>query len=114
MQERERQRAITRGSGPGSDFFGDSEPAQGGETVLVSHGTFAEELPVGGMTVAQVRSRFRDRLAIHPQAIALLGGHAVDDDTIVGQGQVLTFVRPAGEKGQVLTFVRPAGEKGRA
>ncbi len=114
MQERKRQRATAQDFGPGSDFFGDSEPARGGETVLVSHGTFAEELPVGGMTVAQVRSRFRDRLSIHPQAMALLAGHAVDDDTIVEQGQVLTFVRPAGEKGQVLTFVRPAGEKGRS
>ncbi len=100
MQERKRQRAIMQDAGPGSDFFDDSEPAQGGEPVLVSHGTFAEELPVGGMTVAQVRSRFRDRLDIHPAAMALLGGHAVDDDTIVEQGQMLAFVRPAGEKGR--------------
>lgn len=99
MQERKRQRATAQIPGPGSDFFDDSLPPQGGEPVLVSHGTFAERLPVGGMTVAAVRSRFRDRLDIHPAAIALLGGHPVDDDTIVEQGLMLTFVRPAGEKG---------------
>lgn len=101
MQERERQRTRTvpPGAVPGSDFF-DAASAPAGDPVLVSHGTFAETLPVGGMTVEQVRTRFRDRLDIHPGAVAVLGGRPVDDGTVVRAGQVLSFVRPSGEKGR--------------
>jgi hypothetical protein len=68
--------------------------------VTVTHAPYMEQLPVAEMTVSQVRSRFRDRLDIHPEAMAVLDGNPVDDATTVRAGQTLTFVRQAGEKGR--------------
>jgi hypothetical protein len=83
---------------PGGDFFDD--PASEPGMATVTHGPFAEQLPVAEMTISQVRSRFQDRLDIHPQALAMLDGNPVDDDTTVRAGQTLMFIRQAGEKGR--------------
>lgn len=94
MQERQRQRLRRGGVGPGP---GDAAAVSG--TVTVVHGTYSEELPVSGLTVSAVRTRFQDRLDIHPEATAVLDGDPVDGTAQVLAGQILTFVRPAGEKG---------------
>ena len=98
MQERERQRIGPAGPSPGSGFFDD--PDAGTRMATVTHAPFTEELPVAEMTISQVRSRFRDRLDIHPEAMAMLDGNPVDDATTVQAGQTLMFIRQAGEKGQ--------------
>ncbi len=70
-------------------------------TVTVSHGPYLERLPVANLSVADIRARFADRLDIDPQAQAVIDGREVGgEDTIVTAGQVLTFVRKAGEKGR--------------
>jgi hypothetical protein len=97
MQERERIRPRAASSGPPSGIFDGDEGPGGLATVL--NGTYLEQLPVAQMTVAQVRSRFRDRMDIHPRAIALLDGHLAGEDAVVRTGQVLSFIRPSGEKG---------------
>ena len=97
-QERHRQRMGPAGAGPGSNIFDD--PGAGTGSVTVTHGPFAEVLPVAEMTISQVRSRFQDRLDIHPGAMAMLDGNPVDENTTVQPGQTLMFIRPAGEKGQ--------------
>jgi hypothetical protein len=51
------------------------------------------------MTVAEIRTRFGDRLDIDPQSQAVVDGQEVDESTQVTIGQTLTFVRKAGEKG---------------
>ena len=103
MQERQRHR-IHPGQlsdpGPASGIFDDPFGDAAGGMATVSHGTYVEQLPVAQMTVGHVRSRFRDRMDIHPDAHALLDGDPVDEDTVVRTGQTLTFVRPAGEKGR--------------
>jgi len=68
--------------------------------VTVCHGPYCEDLPVGGLTVGSVRERFRDRLDIDPASQAVLDGREVTDGTVVRQGQLLTFIRRAGEKGR--------------
>lgn len=98
MQERERQRIGPVGPSRGGGFFED--PFAGSGVVTVSHGPFAEDLPVAGMTISQVRNGFSDRLDIHPQAMALIDGNPVDDTTTLRAGQTLMFVRQAGEKGK--------------
>ena len=65
----------------------------------MTHGIYRAELPVGEMSIEQVRGRFRDRLDIHPQATAVLDGSPADEHTTLRAGQTLTFVRPSGEKG---------------
>jgi hypothetical protein len=98
MQEQFRQRVRPAGAGPGGGLFDEPQGPTG--TALVTHGTYAERLPVAQMTVAQVRRRFDDRLDVHPDAVALLDGVPVGDDTTVQAGQMLMFVRPSGEKGR--------------
>ncbi len=87
------------GGGPGDDLFGDLGGDAPAGLATVVHGTYAETLPVAQMSIAQVRRRFRDLLDIHPEATAVIDGAPVDDETVVGQGQTLMFIRRAGEKG---------------
>jgi hypothetical protein len=98
MQEQHRQRTRPAGVGPGGGLFDDPDASPGVATV--THGPYAEELPIAEMTISQVRSRFRDRLDIHPEAMAMLDGNPVDDSTTVRAGQTLMFIRQAGEKGR--------------
>lgn len=87
--------------------FGDDGPAgldddmynSGPGLVTVACGPYVEPLPVGNMTVAEVRARYRDRFDIDPDSQGILDGEEVSDDTRIGTGQVLAFVRRAGEKG---------------
>ena len=90
------------GQSPGSLFAGD--PVSGNEpggSVIVSHGPYMEHLPVGRMTIGDIRSRFSDRLDIDPLSHAVLDGHEADEDTVVRGGQLLTFIRQSGEKGSL-------------
>ena len=98
MQERQRIQPAERNLGSGDAYFDESDAAGGLVTVL--HAPYAEQLPVGEMSVRTVRERFTDRLDIHPDAEAFVDGNAVDDDTIVHEGQRLMFMRPSGEKGE--------------
>lgn len=102
MAERIRRRRRderTVGWGSHQNILGDSGHSDG--TVMVSHGPYMERLPVGNMTVGEIRLRFSDRLDIDPQSQAVVDGQEVDDSIQVMIGQVLTFVRKAGEKGWV-------------
>lgn len=97
-----RQKTMRRveDSGQRHDQFAElgADPA-GGNLALVAHGPYAEALPVAGMSTAQVRRRFENLLDIHPQASAVLDGVPVDEHTLVQAGQILMFVRRAGEMG---------------
>ena len=100
MQERNRP---TTGIGqlPGPAGLGDVfEPGSGGiELARVAHGVYVEQLPVVGMSVADVRARFAGRLDIDPETQAILDGSPADESTVIRTGQMLTFIRAAGEKG---------------
>ena len=91
-QQRERA-SINPGGGDGSNA--DSDPTM----VTVSHWPYCERLPVASLTVAQVRDRYRDRFDIDPHSQATLDGNEADGETVIEAGQVLMFVRRAGEKG---------------
>ena len=98
MQEKSRPKTGI-GSGPsglGDPFAGDN----GNQNATVSHGPYAEQLPVSGMTVGEIRQRYRDRFDIDPQSTPVLDGGVADEKTAVQPGQVLSFVRRAGEKGR--------------
>jgi len=86
--------------GPGSGLFDTVEDVAGLATV--SHGPFAEELPVAGETVGRVRQLYADRLDLDPLSQAIIDGEEVGDDTIVATGQHLLFAKRAGEKGRTL------------
>ena len=106
MLEKPRNQVKQVAGGPGGlgDVFEPGEEDSG--TVQVSHGPFAEGLPAGGMTVAQIRNRYADRFDIDPDSVAILDGSLVGDDTRVRGGQVLTFSRRVGAKGHAGRKVR--------
>lgn len=99
MNERVRRRARNDQANPPG--LGDLFSADGGSTgaVTVTHGPYAESLPVAGMNVQAVRSRYRDRFDIDPRSQAILDGDPVGDDTLIAVGQTLSFITRAGEKG---------------
>lgn len=88
-----------RSGGPsgGGGLFDESPDCQ--LPVTVSSGPYAERLPVGNMTVGEIRQRYRDRFDLDPQSQAVLDGNDVGDDAVVRHGQALMFCRRAGEKG---------------
>ncbi len=100
MKEKQQPRIGSPGPTSGG-LFDDGGLFDGEATRMatVQHGAYVEQLPVANMTISEVRERFRDRLDIHPEARAVMGGRFVGDDTSVLAGEVVTFVRPAGAKG---------------
>lgn len=106
LQTRQQESLGPGPQGLGDLFGGDSEP------VTVSHGPYSEQLPVGGMSVEAIRSRYRDRFDIDPDSIPIVDGDQVGDHTTVQPGQMLTFIRRAGEKGRA-AWAPPAGPHAR-
>ena len=109
MQEKQRPRPAESGgpSGLGDPFAPDN--GNQNENATVSHGVFAEQLPVAGMTVGEIRARYRDRFDIDPGSISVIDGNAVDETTAVRPGQILSFLRRSGEKGRARTNPRSQG-----
>lgn len=77
-----------------------------GMMASVSHWPYCEQLPVAGMSVGEVRQRYADRFDIDPRSRAVVDGNEVGDETVVSPGQMLMFVRRAGEKGRRLPWTR--------
>jgi hypothetical protein len=95
-KERIRPEGFSSGPEPFSDGFAAKGP-QG--RVEVIHGVYAHSLPLAGLTVRQARAELQERMNIDPQALTVVDGVEVQADTILKEGQVLNFVRHAGEKG---------------
>ena len=111
MAERNRVRRP-EAPGPGPDGWLSGMSAGGIErppTAMVACGPYMEHLPVGGMTVGAIRSRFGDRLDVDPLAQAVIDGTEAAEDAVLQSGQLLTFVRKAGEKGSVFGPARDGG-----
>jgi hypothetical protein len=67
--------------------------------VTVNYGCYNEPLPVNGMTVGQIRNKYGDRFDIDTEAVAIVDGQEVSEDTMVSSGSTLLFSRKSGEKG---------------
>ncbi len=97
MEKRASTHESFRGGPAGlPDVFAPSGEAG---SAIVAHGPYSEPLPVAGMTVGEVRRRFADRMDIDPRGMAFLDGAQAGEDSVVRTGQVLIFMRRAGEKG---------------
>ncbi len=103
MTEQQQMRQRTRPprmSAETSEMFGNlrNDGVSSG-LVAVSHGIYAGQFPVAGMTVRQIRERFAVPLDIDPSSTATIGSARVPEDTVVHEGQALAFFRNGGEKG---------------
>jgi hypothetical protein len=96
--ERTRQNDFSMGPDPFSDEFAGTATVGEGN-VEVIHGIYAHTMPLAGMRVRDARSELEERMNIDPEAIAVVDGVEADEDTVLTEGQVLNFVKHAGEKG---------------
>jgi len=92
----------TQPANPGSpldDPFPGLEESAGLATI--THGPYAEQVPIAGMTVATIRRNLGDRYNIPANGLGFVDGNQVDDDTVIRAGQVLTFMHRANAKGSI-------------
>jgi hypothetical protein len=68
-------------------------------SVDVIHGVYAHSWPIAGMKVKDARAALAAKMNIDPAATAVVDGNDTEEDCVLLEGQVLTFVKQAGEKG---------------
>jgi hypothetical protein len=90
-------REIPRG-GPQSS---DEESEDPGTDVQVIWGAMAQQMSLAGMTVGDARALLQQAFNLAPEVMALVDGRLARGGHRLASGQVLEFVRPAGEKGGV-------------
>lgn len=110
MAEKQKKHKLNLGGTPSTPADLNDDVPQSAGNVDVIHGVYAHSLPLAGMSVKQARKELVNKMNIDPQATAVIDGNEANDNTILTEGQVLTFVKPAGEKGvspyPVRTYVK--------
>ncbi|HEY4719997.1 MAG TPA: hypothetical protein VFF51_06920 [Candidatus Methylomirabilis sp.] len=71
------------------------------ETVRVIYGVHSLDVNIAGRSVTEVRTTLRQALNIAPQAVAIVDGREILESHVLQPGEVLEFVRLAGEKGTI-------------
>jgi hypothetical protein len=75
-------------------------PTVSERSVAVQHGIHRGQFPVGGLRVREARETLHSLMNIDPQAVAVIDGQIVDEDTVIGQDvTMLSFVKPSAVKG---------------
>lgn len=77
----------------------DLSPTTGDRNFCVINGIYSHSLPIAGMSVGEARREFQELIGIDTESMPVVNGIQVDDDTVLREGQVLHFIRPAGEMG---------------
>lgn len=75
--------------------------------VRVVYGVHALEAGLAGRSVMSVREALAQPLNISPRAVALVNGQEVEAGYVLSPGELLEFVRYAGEKGTQLKETSP-------
>ena len=89
------QREMPSSGTPGSE----EEPESGATGVQVIWGAMAQQMELAGMTVGEAQRLLRPAFGLAPEATPLVDGRLAGSDDRLASGQVLEFVRAAGEKG---------------
>ena len=96
LEKAQSQQEVLDGGPQGlGDPFAPATPGM----VSITCGPYAEALPVAGRSVSEIRAQFADRFELTDNCQAIINGQQVGDDIRVRDGQILTFIHPAGEKG---------------
>ncbi len=96
MTERVHQHPF---DGPTATLEEDIATPVSGGSVSVVHGVYAHSFPLAGLRVHDARAHLEERMNVAPDATAVVDGVEAGEDTVLAEGQVLTFVKHAGEKG---------------
>ena len=75
------------------------QESQEENAVHVYYGIYMYALPLAGKRVSDARELFSQLDPVHPDAVPILEGEPVSEDTVLASGQRLTFVRRSGEMG---------------
>lgn len=70
--------------------------------VRVIAGADVQDLELGGRTVAEARQVAQALFGVHPTAQALIDGETAGEEQVIAPGQLLEFVKHAGQKGAPL------------
>lgn len=97
MQEKKKK--PVENPSPGPSGFGFDDGANDPLSVNVGSGGYNENLPVAGMTGAEIRKKFKTRMEIDDAAVMVVNGKDFDEKDIVLAGQKVQFIHKAGEKG---------------
>jgi hypothetical protein len=97
MSERLRQHSLGGSSALADEDEHPSATSTG--SVSVVHGVYAHSFPLAGMCIRDARAQLEERMNIAPDATAVIDGDEAGEDAVLAEGQVLTFVKHAGEKG---------------
>lgn len=81
--------------------------------VQVVYGVHVLEASLAGRTVQSVRETLVQPLNISPHAVALVNGQEVEGTHVLSPGELLEFVRYAGEKGMALEGTIPTRNRDR-
>jgi hypothetical protein len=69
-------------------------------SVIVQHGIHRGHFPVAGLRVRDARHTLTNLMNIDSQAMAVIDGRIVDEDTVIGEDvSMLSFVKPSAVKG---------------
>ncbi len=93
QQQRSQQQAPRD---PASDPFAEAATQS---LATITHGPYLEQVPIAGLTLGQVRRRFRDRFNLPEDGLAMVDGNQVEEDTLILAGQLVTFMHRANAKG---------------
>lgn len=74
-------------------------PTRADETVRIIYGVHSLEVNIAGRSVGEVRAQLSQALNIGPRAVAIVDGREISETHVLQNGEVLEFVRLAGEKG---------------
>ena len=83
-----------------------AEPAR--RQVRVIAGADVQDMDLAGRRVADARAVAQALFGVHPAAAALVGGRRVTEAHVLAEGQMLEFVKYAGQKGAVAPAPRGA------
>jgi hypothetical protein len=74
-------------------------PAPAPRPVRVIAGADVENMALAGRRVGDARAVAQALFGVHPNAVAVVDGQRVTDHHVLGEGQILEFVKHAGQKG---------------
>lgn len=97
MKEKKRTEKENPIGGDGGSVFDNLTPG----VVHIGSGPYAEDLPVAGKTVGEIRQKYSDRYDINPQSVAIINGKPAGEDSVLMDRDTLLFIHHAGEKGVV-------------